>query len=204
MRAGLLPLLFALCSVGSTFAAAADEVFDGVWEGTLELVGEYGADKVRGLPEGADRTAAQLQLRDDEVRFELGGRRITPDGGFRIAKHDAAALVYATQRQRFAVETWQLSLTKLDADTALVFVWQVGTTKDSDPNAHGFSASSGVSRSVRRARSFSRSVPPFCILSRQLGETKCRDRYCAAPRGWCSVGFRSSPQVRRARRRRRS
>jgi hypothetical protein len=137
MHTGLLSLLFALCSVGSAFAAAGDEVFDGVWEGTLKLVGEYGADKVRGLPQGADRAAARLQLRGDEVRFELGGRRITPDGGFRIAKHDAAALVYAMQRQRFAVETWQLSLTKVDADTALVFAWQVGTTKDRDANAHG-------------------------------------------------------------------
>jgi hypothetical protein len=77
------------------------------------------------LAEGADRTEARLQLRGEGVRLTLGGQRLAPPLTFRIAKQDTAALVYSTIVDRGYVGSWQLSLTKVDADTVLVFAWRV-------------------------------------------------------------------------------
>jgi hypothetical protein len=149
MRHLLLLLSLTLSTDGSASAAERDPVFDGVWEGTLEVVGTHGSGQlVDWLAEEAAEAEARLQLRGDIVRVSLGGRRITPAIGFRIAKHDAAALVYSASVEKGYVGTWQLSLTKVDADTLLVFAWRVRSSAEGEAVAH--SIAHALSGEVKR------------------------------------------------------
>ena len=144
MRHLLLSLSLALSTTASLSAAERDPVFDGVWEGTLEVVGTHGSGQlVEWLADDADVADASLRLRGDSVRLSLGGMRLAPTMGFRIAKHDAGALVYSATVEKGYVGSWQLSLTKLDADTLLVFAWRVRSS------AHG----EAVARSIAHALS---------------------------------------------------
>lgn len=129
MRRLLLLLSSALWAAS---AAGADTAFDGAWEGTLAVVGTHGSGQQQWLPEGADSTEVRLELRDDRARLSLGGRRITLPQDFRVGIHDAAALVYNADVYNGYVGTWQLSLTKLDPDTALVFAWRVRNFAEPD------------------------------------------------------------------------
>jgi hypothetical protein len=129
MRCALLLLSSTLWVVG---AARADTVFDGVWEGTLAVVGTHGSGQQQWLPEGADSTEVRLDLRDDRARVSLGGRRITLPQDFQVGVHDAAALVYNADVYNGYVGTWQFSLTKLDPDTVLVFAWRVRNFAEPD------------------------------------------------------------------------
>ena len=129
MRGVLFVLSSALCTAS---AARADTVFDGVWEGTLAVVGTHGSGQQQWLPEGADSAEMRLELRDDRARLSLGGRRITLPKDFKLGVHDAAALVYNADVYNGYVGTWQFSLTKLDADTVLVFGWRVRSFAEPD------------------------------------------------------------------------
>ncbi|HEY3517628.1 MAG TPA: hypothetical protein VGL98_11325 [Gammaproteobacteria bacterium] len=152
MRRVLLSLSLALSTVGSASAAERDPVFDGVWEGTLEVVGTDGSGQVvEWLADEADKAEARLQLRGESVRVSLDGRRLTPAMGFRIAKHDAAALVYSATVEKGYVGTWQLSLTKVDADTLLVFAWRVRSSAEGEAVAH--SIAHALSGQLKRAPS---------------------------------------------------
>ena len=156
MRHVLLSLSLTLCTVGSASAAERDPVFDGVWEGTLEIVSTHGPGPlVDWLAEEADETEARLQLRGEIVRVSLGGRQITPAIGFRIAKHDAGALVYSATVEKGYVGSWQFSLTKVDADTLLVFAWRVRSSAEGEAVARSIAhALSGQLKRVpsRRGR----------------------------------------------------
>jgi hypothetical protein len=133
----VLLLSLALCILGSVSAAERDPVFDGVWKGTFEVVGAYGPeDQVGRIVEGTDSTEVRLRLRGETAQLTLGGVRITPQTAFRIAKHDAAELVYAATAEKGYVGTWQLSLTKVDADTVLVLAWRVQNFADGKAVAH--------------------------------------------------------------------
>ena len=137
MRHVSLSLWLALSTVGSASAAERDPVFDGVWEGTLEVVGTHGSGQlVDWLPEAVDKVETRLRLRGESVRVSLGDWRVTPEIGFRIAKHDAAALVYAATAEKGYLGSWQMSLTKIDADTLLVFAWRVQSTAEDESVAH--------------------------------------------------------------------
>ena len=152
MRHVLLSLSLALFTVGTVSAAERDPVFDGVWEGTLEVVGTHGSGQlVDWLAEEVDEAEARLQLRGDTVQVSLGGRRVTPAIGFRIAKHDAAALVYSASVEKGYVGTWQLSLTKVDADPLLVFAWRVRSSAEDEAVAH--SIAHALSGQLKRAPS---------------------------------------------------
>jgi hypothetical protein len=132
-----LSLLLELSAFWPASAAERDPVFDGVWEGTLDVVGAHGSEEPVGwLPGGADKTEARLQLRGESVRFSLGGLQLARPGQFQIAKHDAAALVYSASVDKGYVGTWQLSLTKVDADTVLVFAWRVRSYAEDEAVAH--------------------------------------------------------------------
>jgi hypothetical protein len=152
MRHVLLSLSLVLSTVGSASAAERDPVFDGVWEGILEVVGTHGSGQlVDWLAEEADEAETRLQLRGEIVRLSLGGRRVTPPIGFRIAKHDAAALVYSATVDKGYVGSWQLSLTKVDADTLLVFAWRVRSSAEGEAVAH--SIAHALSGQLKRAPS---------------------------------------------------
>jgi len=152
MRHVVLSLSLALSTVGSACGAERDPVFDGVWEGTLEIVGTHGSGQlVDWLAEEADETEARLQLRGESVQVSLGGRRLGPAIGFRIAKYDAAALVYSASVEKGYVGSWQLSLTKVDADTLLVFAWRVRSSAEGEAVAH--STAHALSGQLKRAPS---------------------------------------------------
>ena len=152
MRHVLLSLSLTLSAVGWASAAEPDPVFDGVWEGTLEVVGTHGSGPVVDwLAEEADEAEARLQFRGESVRLSLGGRQVTPETGFRIARHDAAALVYAASVEKGYVGSWQLSLTKVDADTLLVFAWRVRSSAEGEGVAH--SVAHALSGQLKRAPS---------------------------------------------------
>jgi len=152
MRHVLLSLSLALWTVGSASAAERDPIFDGVWEGTLEVVGTHGSGQlVEWLAEEADKTEARLQLRGESVRVSLGGMRLAPSMGFRIAKHDAAALVYSAAVEKGYVGSWQLSLTKVDVDTLLVFAWRVRSSAEGEAVAR--SIAHALSGQLKRAPS---------------------------------------------------
>ena len=156
MRHVLLSLSLTLSTAVSASAAERDPVFDGVWEGTLEVVGTYGSGQlVEWLAEESDEAEARLQVRGESVRVSLGGRWLTPTMGFRIAKHDAASLVYSATVDKGYVGSWQLSLTKIDADTLLVFVWRVRSSAEGEAVAH--SIAHALSGQLKRAPSKRRS-----------------------------------------------
>ena len=116
-------------------AITNDTAFDGAWEGRLDVVHRYGADELFRLPETATNTMARLTVRGEEADVFLDGLQVNPGSGLRVARYDSAVLVYAT----FPLGTWQWSLTKLDADTALAFAWRVGDSSTlSDALALGF------------------------------------------------------------------
>lgn len=136
---GELKLLAPSAELGPVLSAGPaitnDAAFDGAWEGRLDVVHRHGADELFRLPETATNTVARLTVRGTEADVFLDGMQVNPGSGLRVARHDSALLVYAT----FPLGTWQWSLTKLDADTALAFAWRVGDSSTlSDALALGF------------------------------------------------------------------
>jgi hypothetical protein len=72
-----------------------------------------------------------------------------------MAKHDAAALVYSATVEKGYVGSWQFSLTKIDADTLLVFAWRVRSSAEGEAVARSIAhALSGQLKRVpsRRGR----------------------------------------------------
>jgi hypothetical protein len=130
MRHGLLSLSLALCTAAAAIAARGDPAFDGVWQGTLEVVSTHGSRQDWPLGDDAS-TIVRLELRGESAQLEFANRPIVPPAEWRVATHDAAALVYRTNVLNGYVGTWQLSLTKTNADTVLVFGWRVSTTAES-------------------------------------------------------------------------
>ena len=109
-------------------AAQSDPVFDGVWEGSVDVVATYGMKK---RPDwlSRDQYPLRIQVRGNTVSVRHDKRQLRPEGGFRIERHGAAALVYSDVASDWWIETWQISLTKTDANTVLVFLWRVVNNK---------------------------------------------------------------------------
>jgi hypothetical protein len=113
--------------ISSSAAGQTDAVFDGVWEGTIEVVDSYGVvNPTLVLPEGdPSAISLRLEVHGSAVTITLGNDPRQPIGGYHIQKYDAAALVYSNVAADNWIETYQYSLTKTKADTVLVFVWRV-------------------------------------------------------------------------------
>lgn len=107
-------------------AAQVEPVFDGIWEGQIELVTTHGI-KVpsRILPQAESPMPLTLEIRGRTGTVRFGREYILPAGGFNVERFDAAAHVIGQTVTTLWVETWQLSLTKKDADTVLVYLWRV-------------------------------------------------------------------------------
>src|SRR5262245_60938086 len=119
MRARLLALLLA-AALPAAAKDAPDPIFDGVWEGTLDVVDRYDASDGRQY-DGDPTLAVRIEIRGKRVTVKVGdrmqGSRI--DGGYRIDRYDAAALVYAKEVSWGYISTAQYSLTKTQADEML-------------------------------------------------------------------------------------
>ena len=114
-------------------AAQSNPNFEGTWEGTIDLVAMEGVPAVADFsPE--EQNAVRIQVRGPTANVTLGRAPIRPAGGFRIDTHDAAALIYANAASDTWIETWQISATKTDANTLLVFLWRVVNNKYEHPD----------------------------------------------------------------------
>ncbi len=118
-------------------AQRGDPNFDGTWRGTLTVAAIHGA----AARPAADEVSLTIDLRGRKARVEFGDDAVNPGRGLfawpfselpthrttgvRIEKHDAAALIYSAGVTGDWILTWQLSLTKTEPDTILVFFWQV-------------------------------------------------------------------------------
>jgi hypothetical protein len=126
MRALLLASLVAIAVAAPPAASAQSAVLlEGEWEGLLEVTHVYGVRSEREdwfLPNRTPKI--RLDVRGAIAHLRLEGRTIMR-GGFRVETHDAAALVFAIGVTDYWIETWQLSITKTGADTALIYLWRV-------------------------------------------------------------------------------
>jgi hypothetical protein len=124
-RASIISFLLAAAApLGA--AAQGDPAFDGVWEGQIEVVTTHGV-KVpsRILPRAESPMPLTLEIRGRGGTVRFGRETILSAGSFYVERFDAAAHVIAQIATPLWVETWQLSLTKKDADTVLVYLWRV-------------------------------------------------------------------------------
>jgi hypothetical protein len=133
------PALLVLLALPA-FAANRDPVFDGTWTGTLRVAARY--DSLARENSARTEFPVVVNLRGDRAQVEIGeagriGTRLDdgfgrivglPNGrhsGTQVEKHDAAAVIYAADTSGPLIQTWQMSLTKTEADKVLVFYWLV-------------------------------------------------------------------------------
>ena len=132
------PILSFVLAIAAPFGAAAqiDPVFDGVWEGTIEVAAVEGVRvPSRILPTDESPMPLQLEVRGRTATVKFDREFMLPEGGFQVEKFDAAALILAHAATVSWIETWQLSLTKTDADTVLIYVWRVVNNTGRRPEA---------------------------------------------------------------------
>lgn len=131
--------------------AQSDAIFDGVWEGTVEVVAVQGVKRPSGvLPSKESPMPFRLEIRGKVATIRSGKRVLRPQGGFAVERFGAAALIYANAASDSWIETWQLSLSKKDADTVLVYVWRVVNNKLLLPDVDGSKHAWGGVGELRR------------------------------------------------------
>jgi hypothetical protein len=99
-------------------------VLDGSWQGTLEVIAATPATPA-GFWRVGDKPELKLVIDGESavVAFKAGGwRELRVGDGFRTLKIEASGFVYAVQTANGWVENWNLSATKKDPDTLLVFL----------------------------------------------------------------------------------
>jgi len=97
-------------------------VFDGIWEGTISVVGRTGSSPDWLWPLGGS-VGLRIGITNDVARVfvDQDGWRELPGGpGFRVEKRRSNALIYATRDDGRWSEIWMFSTEKLDWGSMLV------------------------------------------------------------------------------------
>ena len=97
---------------------------DGTWHGTLEVVSSTKATPAQFWQRGA-RPEILLVINGAAASIKIKGqdwRELRVGDGFRAFKIESSAFVYAVQLANGWVENWNLSVTKKDPNTLLVFL----------------------------------------------------------------------------------
>jgi len=99
-------------------------LLDGSWQGTLEVIAATPATPA-GFWRVGDKPELKLVIDGESAVVAFKGndwRELRVGDGFRTLKIEASGFVYAVQTANGWVENWNLSATKKDADTLLVFL----------------------------------------------------------------------------------
>lgn len=110
-------------------SAQLDPVFDGVWEGTINVVTSYG---IRQIPKWLEPEAPR-RLRiflDGDVVYVSIGNRLASRERLIVDKLDAAAVIHKQVLNGNVIEIWQISLTKTEEDVVLAYLWKVVNSTD--------------------------------------------------------------------------
>jgi hypothetical protein len=98
---------------------------DGTWHGMLDVVAATDKTPTRFWRAG-DRRELRLSIDGEtavvEVKTGDDWQELRVSDGFRATQVEASAFVYAVQTANGWVEHWNLSVTKQDPDTLLVFL----------------------------------------------------------------------------------
>jgi hypothetical protein len=130
-------LLVLTATIPGVVLGQPDPVFDGTWEGTIEVVDVHGTTHPgRVLPRGNPSSLPlRIEIRGSAVKVALGINTGPPvAGAYHIERHDAAAIVYGYTVSDSFSQTVQYSLTKTNGDELLVFVWRVSNDTDLRPD----------------------------------------------------------------------
>jgi len=137
IRALVVALLLMLAAADQA-RGQLDPEFDGVWDGAIDVVAVYGLRRPSAvLPGHESPVPLQIRVRGQAVTVWSGNQRLRPVSGFRIEKHDAAAVIVAAAETTTWIETWQISVTKTETDKLLVYLWRVVNNTQLHPNRDG-------------------------------------------------------------------